>query len=320
MKQTQPRTGNGAAPAEAKLEVSAQILSFEPGLYSVDVQAPQIMRGASGMTVPCVRLDPINSGEASRAFVSALSDTNLIYPGEHASYLRVQGAKASVLLTIYKLAGGMAPPELRISLVQPAGARPPESRAQAALPSEKLSLMAHIERAGDVTVAGGVWAGQPGGRGAMEGFALTPGGGLKPEDIEYQAVLGNDWTTPWLAGGEFCGSRGLSLPLLGARIRLRGDAAKNYSCSVWGSFVGAGEIGPVMDGLVCGAGGAALEALRVVITRRVVVAAAVVKPAVKPAAKASAAAMVPAKGAGKAAGKMAKTSALTSIRSRLGRT
>ncbi len=324
MSGAQGKPGVHSVPADAKLEVTAQILTFDPGLYSVDVQASQIMRGASGMIVPCVRLDPINTGEAARAFVSALSDTPLICPGDHASYLRVQGSKASVLLTIYKLAGGMAPPELRIALVQPGNGRAPEAKAAAALASEKLHVMAHIERAGDVTAQGGAWAGQPGGRGAVEGFALTPGGAIKPEDIEYQAVLGSDWTTPWLAGGEFCGSRGLSLPLLGARIRLRGEAAKTYSCTYWGSFVGAGEIGPVADGLVCGAGGAALEALRVVITRLAPQAA--VPPAAKAVGKAPVGKAVAAKP--RAAAPVSKTvakaapakpTALTSIRSRLGR-
>jgi hypothetical protein len=279
---TRTQATSTLAHAEAKLEVTAQILSFEPGLYAVDVQAPQIVRGASGMTVPAVRLDPINGGDGARAFVSALSDTPLIQAGDPSAYLRVQGAKASVLLTIYKLAGGMPAPELRISLVQPPVARVPEARA-AALASEPLTLVAHVERAGDITVQGGSWVGQPGSRGAIEGFAITPGAGIDPADIEYQAVLGSDWTTPWLAGSEFCGSRGLSLPLLGVRIRLRGDTARDFTCTYWGSFVGAGESGPTQEGAVCAKGGTPLEALRVVLTRRVALAAP--EPEVRPAAK-----------------------------------
>jgi hypothetical protein len=325
MRTAQPRAGVRSVPNDAKLEVTAQILSFEPGVYSVDVQASQIMRGASGMMVPCVRLDPINNGDSARSFVSALSDTQLIYPGDHASYLRVLGSKASVLLTIYKMAGGMAPPELRISLVQPSGSAPPDHKAAEALASEPLKLMAHVERAGDVAVKGGLWAGQPGGRGAIEGFSVTPGDTIKPDDIEYQAVLGSDWTTPWLSGGEFCGSRGLSLPLLGARIRLRGEAAKLYSVSYWGSFVGTGEIGPVADGAVCGGSGAPLEALRVVLTRRASqpTATLINRPAAaavgKPGPPIQAAASVPpAKPQAKSA-KAGNVTPMTAIRSKLGR-
>ena len=326
----------GAQAAESKLDVSAQILSFEPGLYSVEVFAPQIHRGATGMTVPCIRLDPIPAGDDSRAFVSALSDSPLIRPNDAATYLRVQGATASVLLTIYKLAGGMAAPELRISLVPQNSGRATKAAVAAALPSEKLTLMAHVERAGDVAVQAGLWAGQPGGRGAIEGFSVTPGDRINPGDIEYQAVLGSDWTTPWLPGGEFCGSRGLSLPLLGARIRLRGEAAKQYSVSYWGSFFGSGEIGPINDGAVCGGGGAPMEALRVVLSRRQTQATAtLVNHPSSPNASAPssiAVAQAPGKARTRAAvptaagakpplkqAKVEKITALTSIRSKLGR-
>ena len=266
--QNVPPQSHDAPSAESKLEVTAQILNFDPGLYSVDVLAAQTLRGASGMIVPCIRIDPVHSGNNARAFVSSLSDSNLIRPGDPAAYLRVHGAKASVLLTIYKLAGAMAAPELRIALVQPNGPRASDSRQASALASEPLQLLAHVERDGDVAVLGGLWAGQPGSRGAIEGFSITPNDAIEPDDIEYQAVLGSDWTTPWLPGGQFCGSRGLSLPLLGARIRLRGEAAKSYSVSYWGSFIGAGEIGPIADGGICSRGGAPLEALRVVVKRR----------------------------------------------------
>ena len=50
--------------------------------------------------------------------------------------------------------------------------------------------------------------------------------GIAPEDIEYQAVLGRNWLSPWVEGGKFCGSRGMALPLLGLKVRLKGAAAK----------------------------------------------------------------------------------------------
>jgi hypothetical protein len=321
--------GLGQAQAVERLDVSAQILNFEPGLYSVEVLAQKTVRGASGMVVPCIRLDPISGEDGPRAFVSALSESCLVDPEAPPAYLRVAGGPAAVLLTIYKLANGMAAPELRISLLQPKTPRIEEAKAADILPSEPLKLMAHIERSGDLTVSGGVWAGQPGGRGALEGFAVTPSGDIRPEDIEYQAILGSDWTTPWLTGGEFCGSRGLSLPLLGVRIRLRGEAAKTYQCSYWGSFVGAGEIGPVVDGAVCATGGAIMETLRVVLSRRSATAqASAVAPAPLPAEPVQRAklrvasdkdAPAPAKPPAKPSKPAASGRSLSSIRASLGR-
>jgi hypothetical protein len=263
-----PELRGQTAAAEARLDVTAQILDFEPGFYAVEVVAPKTICGVSGMHVPCIRLDPILKGGGSRAFVSTMTDCALVDPEAPPAYLRITGGKVSVLLTIYKLTDGTSAPELRITLLQQAIPHSEAATPKPALASAPLRLMTHIERIGDMTVAGGIWAGQPGRSGALEGFAVTPSDGVPPEEIEYQAILGKDWTTPWLAGGEFCGSRGLSLPILGVRIRLRGNAAKTHQCSYWGKFANAGEFGPAVDGAVCANGGAAMESLRVVLTRR----------------------------------------------------
>ena len=57
------------------------------------------------------------------------------------------------------------------------------------------------------------------------GSRLRPVGGIPADDIEYQAVLGRGWMSPWVEGGQFCGSRGMALPILGLRVRLRGASA-----------------------------------------------------------------------------------------------
>jgi hypothetical protein len=320
---------HGAAANGSKFEVTAQLLNIEPGLYTVEVLAPRAFRGASGMIVPCIRLDPIYDSGDARAFVSTLADSAFIQPGNHVTYLRVEGSNASVLLTIYKLTGGMEAPELRISLVQPGREDTSATTAFAAQASEMLTLLAHVARAGDVAVGGGVWAGRLGGGVAIEGFAVTPGGAIKPDDIEYQAILGSDWATPWHSAGDFCGSRGLSLPILGARVRLRGEAAKSYSVNYWGNFIGVGEIGPIADGAVCAAAGAPLEAFRVVLNRRVTQKTATVLKRLASEMIAgtkgtpqtlvrAAAAGTPAKPQNQTA-KVGKVTTLTSIRSKLGR-
>jgi hypothetical protein len=103
----------------------------------------------------------------------------------------------------------------------------------------------------------------------IEGFSLTPRDGVKPTDLEYQAVLGRGWLSPWIEGGKFCGSRGMALPLLGLKVRLKGAAAKTHECSYSASFVDGSAVGPVPAGEACEAESlAALEAFQVVIRRR----------------------------------------------------
>ena len=108
---------------------------------------------------------------------------------------------------------------------------------------------------------------------------------MLPADIEYQAVLGRGWLSPWAEGGQFCGSRGMALPVLGLRLRLRGAAAQTHECSYSATFVDGTAIGPVPAGEACEAESLApLESFQVIIHKR----GAAPKPAEKPMAKAPA--------------------------------
>jgi len=129
--------------------------------------------------------------------------------------------------------------------------------------------MAHVQRMGDVTCDLGDWLGVKGSRQWVEGFGIAPNNGIALTDIEYQAVLGRNWLSPWVEGGKYCGSRGMALPLLGLKVRLKGEAAKAYDCSYSGTFVDGSAVGPVSDGESCEAESlAALEAFQVVIRPR----------------------------------------------------
>ena len=82
-------------------------------------------------------------------------------------------------------------------------------------------------------------------------------------------MLGRGWLSPWIEGGKFCGSRGMALPLLGLKVRLKGNAAKTHECSYSATFVDGSSVGPVPGGETCEAESlAALEAFQVVIRRR----------------------------------------------------
>ena len=82
-------------------------------------------------------------------------------------------------------------------------------------------------------------------------------------------MLGRGWLSPWIEGGKFCGSRGMALPLLGLKVRLKGGAAKTHECSYAATFVDGSSVGPVPGGETCEAESlAALEAFQVTISPR----------------------------------------------------
>jgi len=211
-----------------------------------------------------------------------MAESGWLSHNDQPTFIRAVGANAGVVLTIYKATGQTAAPELRIRRVQPnatsfvapgAATAAPVAPVVTPLaandaPTLPVTQLVHLQGLGDVQVVAPQWAGRPGSGCQMEGFAILPSLGLAPEDIEYQAILGENWNTPWMRGGAFCGSRNTGIALLGVRIRLVGSAAERFECRYWGCFVNSGMIGPRTCGETCEAEHGAMEALRVVITRR----------------------------------------------------
>jgi hypothetical protein len=169
-----------------------------------------------------------------------------------------------------------------------------------------MDMVAHIQGMGDVGGMLGERLGEPGAARWIEGFAIAPSTGIDVADIEYQAVLGRDWLSPWVDGGQFCGSRGMALPLLGFRLRLRGKAAETMDCTYTATFVDGSICGPVDAGEACQAESlAALESVLISVTPRHAAPASVdempapAKPATKKAAAPKPAPSKPARGAAK---------------------
>jgi hypothetical protein len=128
-------------------------------------------------------------------------------------------------------------------------------------------VVAHAQIKGDIGAQIGEWIGDRGSKRWIEGFMLSPRSQIAPVDIEYQAVLGRGWLSPWVEGGQLCGSRGMALPVLGLRLRLRGAAAEAFDLRYAASFVDGTQVGPVKSGEPCEAESLApLEAFQVLLT------------------------------------------------------
>jgi hypothetical protein len=272
-----------AQPAEAtsnrvaELQVTAHLMTLETGLFCV-FQTPGSSPPDPATGLPGVRITaaPGLAGRPEAVSVSTFREDGWL--NGTGALVRVTDGSAQILVTIYQHKGMDAAPRLQVlrlngeptagtapDAAEPAPAEAGEPRQPVATPD----VMAHIQRSGDVGCLRGEWLGVKGSRQWVEGFGLAPLDGVAPEDLEYQAVLGRNWLSPWVEAGKFCGSRGMALPLLGLKIRLKGAAAKAYECSYSASFVDGSEIGPVGDGETCAAESlAALEALQIEIRPR----------------------------------------------------
>ena len=130
----------------------------------------------------------------------------------------------------------------------------------------QAAIVAHIRNVGDVTGDCGVWIGKPNSGLWIEGFSITPRQGLAPHDIEYQAGELFEPVRPWVSGGGYCGTRGLSTPLRNLRVRLRQGVSEAYHCVYTALFLDGSTFGPVQAGQLCqSASLAPLEAFQLLI-------------------------------------------------------
>ena len=265
-----------AQTPSAGLGVSSRLIRLDPGLFSLSLVPGAADRG-TGLPGVRVSLPPGPPGRREAASISTLRGDGWMTLSDEPTLLRVPAsaapAGAEVLVTLYwSSAEGAAPPALRLVRLNPEGGAPHEAAVPHGpfAPPPAAEIVAHIEGVGDVDGKFGDWVGMRGSGRAIEGFSLAPRQGISTEDFELRAVLGRDWLSPWAPGGNFCGSRGLALPLRGFVLRLRPGAAARYDLACMARFVDGSEVGPVGSDRICAAPSlAALEAFQVLLRPRV---------------------------------------------------
>jgi hypothetical protein len=259
----------------AELRVSGHLMTLDAGLFCV-FQAPGSPLPDAATGLPGVRISQAPGLAARPDAVSISTFRQDGWLSGSAALVRVNEGPAQVLVTVYQSPrqGPESAPRLqvlRLSSDAAAVAAPPNAAVAAPppAPQQEPEIVAHVQRTGDVGSMLGEWIGTRGSKAWIEGFAVKPLQGIEAEDIEYQAVLGRGWLSPWVQGGKFCGSRGMALPLLGLKVRLRGAAAKQFACSYEATFVDGSAAGPVNADETCEAESlAAMEAFCIVLRRR----------------------------------------------------
>ena len=254
-----------------ELKVSGHLMTLDAGLYCVVQNPSRAAEAASGL--PGVRLSPPPGplGRPEAVSIRTFREDGWLQGGGDAALVRVVNGPAQILVTVYQSpnADAASAPNLQVvRLLEPTGRQQAAVQVAQAAP-QVVDVLAHVQGQGDVGGRLGSWIGEPGSKRWVEGFAVAPSGGIPADDIEYQAVLGRGWMSPWVEGGQFCGSRGMALPILGLRVRLRGASAATHECSYSASFVDGTSIGPVEAGEACEAESLApVEAFSITIRPR----------------------------------------------------
>ncbi len=165
------------------------------------------------------------------------------------------------------------PPLGTTQVLDPALHRPPVGRPLEASVSSvhavAADVLAHIRNIGDVTGPCGTWIGQPGSGLWIEGFNIKLRNGMPPGTIKYRAIYDLGRVLPWVDGGDYCGSRGMSVPLRGFCIRVSDAAAGQLHCEYSARFQDGETMGPAPAGQPCqSAHSAPLEAFQIVFSQR----------------------------------------------------
>ena len=266
-RQTQARASDTRVQ---ELRASAHLMTLETGTFCLVNGSAK----AADDTISGVRVSVTDPDNPNVTIVSFRPDGWLTGDGDSA-LIRIAAGPAQILVTIYQPAGGGAEsaPKLRVlRLSEPApaegatAAAPPATgtRRPVMVLTEPHDIIAHIQRTGDAGRSFGEWVGTPGSKMAIEGFSLTAPKDLEPGDLTYQAVLGRGWMSPWSESGQFCGSRGMALPILGLRVKLSSAAAKIYDLRYSATFLDGTELKDLASEDACETSTlAALEAMRI---------------------------------------------------------
>ncbi|WP_241664113.1 hypothetical protein [Oecophyllibacter saccharovorans] len=227
------------------LTAGAHVMMLDAGVFCVYHAPGQQPPGPTGL--PGVRINRAPGVEADVVDIATFAPDGWLGATNGAALVRVHKGPAGVLITTYqdpqyphpaprlqvmRLIGGVFDDEAAASHTAAGEAGPQE-------------IAAHVQQHGDIGAAIGSWLGEPGSTLWIEGFSITPEGALGPDCLEYQAVLGKKWLSPWAEGGEFCGSRGMALPILGLRARLKGDKAEGWRLRLTATFTDGTRLGPV---------------------------------------------------------------------------
>jgi GT2 family glycosyltransferase len=287
------------AQQEEGLSASVQVLPFPPGLYLFSVtSAMPTAEGSNGaLRLPAIHvgLGPGVRSEHVEFVAGPSTEGAWLFARGDVLVAKVNGAGATLILTSVRAANGdvlsieverlearsqmeraPAAADIRPTIQAPVAASEPATLVSRPAANGKgdvavpLQIRAHIRSRGDMNFTDAPWAGRVAPGLWIESFGVRPLELLAAQDIEYKALTGSGFETPWLSEDKMCGTKGMSVPLVGFAVRLRGPAGTEYDCEYSGYFQSGATVGPLRNGAPCRSTVAndPLEGIQVRLVRR----------------------------------------------------
>ncbi len=242
------------------IEGRARSVHVDAGLHALIIgKVPPSRDRLAGVPLPFTQVMPLLGEGASVAIVSnSGGEGGWLGAGGGTLVLKGVGGGGKIFVTTYGITDDAALPDLQIVNLERL-AQNPVLAASAAAPEmpavqgREISreLLLHIERQGDQRFAAAGWAGNPGERLRIEGFAIRPLESIAPGNIEYMAFGPGGRPTPWVTDARLCGTRGRGLPLTGFAVRLAPPLRERFDVEYEGYFFDSGPRGPQRNGEPC---------------------------------------------------------------------
>jgi hypothetical protein len=252
-----------AEATQDRLTVSVQLLNLAEGIYAFLVRSSLPAKAAvdDNLLLPAVHVarGPDTGGGEIEFMTGPRGRATWLRDSGDVVMARVTGEPVMVLLTSLRVPGAPALAleiqrvDGRSVLGPPALAAGEDDSSDSETKGDIASkIIAHVQTRGDMTFAGGAWAGLVGQRLWVESFAIEPEAPLAKGDIEYKGLTATGFETPWLTGGASCGTRGMGIPLVAFSVRIRpGAQAAPYDCEYTGRFLSGATVGPLRNGAPC---------------------------------------------------------------------
>jgi hypothetical protein len=287
------------------LSASVQVLPLPTGLYLFSVQAaePSADSAAGQLSLPAIHisLGPGVRTEHVQFVAGPSTDGSWLFAQGDMLVCKVTGAGATLVLTSIRAPGGQTL-SIRVERLEnrvdaEMGLRAPPPKADVPAEPDKtpiiapnldgslpLRINAHIRARGDRSFANVPWAGRAGHGLWVESYSVSPLEGLAAKDIEYKGLTSSGFETPWMTDEQMCGTKGMSVPLIGFAVRVKAGAqAGVYDCEYSGYFQSGTVVGPIRNGVPCRStvAGDPLEGLQIRFVKRNGAGAAAPAPAAK---------------------------------------
>jgi hypothetical protein len=268
-----------APPDPAGPHVVARLVPLDPGLYAFSLSADSAWREpVAGLALPAVHLCAPPRQDGAVEITDGSGRTGSWLGGrDKVLFVRSPPGGGAALVTGYLSREPDSLLELEIRRIAPPGPAILALRlggAGAADRAERgggLDIVAHIRGRGDVPFLDTQWVGRLGPGMWIEGFTVHPHGGLATAAIEYKGLAASGAETPWIDGGDFCGTRGRGIPLIGFAVRQKAvPSGVALDCEYTGYFQSGATVGPVRNGAPCRSGleQDALEGIQLRVTPR----------------------------------------------------